>query len=149
MVFPSCRDYELLVYTLPQRYPEIALSSLRLFTTSSGTAIVKGSVVFRAGVELRVFEVLDFTAGRISDYSYNIFWGGELIRWYDPQPHPELPDLAHTFPHHRHEPPNIKHNRRPAPGIGFQSLNLPVLVADCIELGRNLPSQETQANPIS
>nr|MBC8450537.1 hypothetical protein [Chloroflexota bacterium] len=30
---------------------------------------------------------------------------------YDPQPHPENPDLASTFPHHHHEPPDIKHNR--------------------------------------
>ena len=54
---------------------------------------------------------------------------------YDPQPHPENPDLASTFPHHHHEPPDIKHNRRPAPGISFQAPNLPTLIADCIALG--------------
>ncbi len=47
----------------------------------------------------------------------------------------EDPDLASTFPHHRHEPPDIKHNRRPAPGISFQSPNLPTLIADCAALG--------------
>ena len=35
------------------------------------------------------------------DYHYAVFQGEERIRWYDPQPHPELPELACTFPHHR------------------------------------------------
>jgi hypothetical protein len=47
----------------------------------------------------------------------------------------ENPALADTFPHHRHEPPDIKHNRLPAPGIGFDTPNLPTLIADCIALG--------------
>lgn len=119
--FPSRQDYELLIYTLPQKYPEIIFSSLRLFTTSRGTAMVKGSIRFRTGLELRVFETLDFVAGRISDYTYDVFRGEEAVRWYDPQPHPENPELASTFPHHLHEPPDtsigsvqrIKHNRRP------------------------------------
>ena len=136
--FPSRQDYELLIYTLPQKYPEIIFSSLHLFTTSCGTATVKGSVHFRTGLELRVFETLDFVAGRISDYTYDVFRGEEAVRWYDPQPHPENPELASTFPHHRHEPPDIKHNRKPAPGISYQSPNLPMLITDCIALGETL-----------
>lgn len=58
--------------------------------------------------------------------------------WYDPEPHPENPDLAKTFPHHLHEPPDIKHNRQPAPGISFDSPNLPTLIEDCIALGDSL-----------
>jgi len=58
--FPSRQDYELLVYTLPQRYPEIVFSSVRLYTTSRGTATVTGSVRFRGGLELRVFEIVEF-----------------------------------------------------------------------------------------
>ena len=30
------------------------------------------------------------------------------------QSHSEVPELASTFPHHQHEPPDIKHNRKPA-----------------------------------
>ena len=140
-VFPSCQDYELLIYTLPQRYPQIVFSSLRLFTTSSGTAIVRGIVRFRSGLELHVFETLDFVAGRISNYTYRVFRGEKALRWYDPQPHAEDPELATTFPHHRHEPPDIKHNRKPAPGIRFQAPNLPALIADCIALGDALPAE--------
>jgi len=139
--FPSRQDYELLIYTLPQRYPEITFSSLHLFTTSSGSATVKGSVRFRTGLELRVFETLDFVAGRISDYSYDVFRGEEPVRWYDPQPHSEIPELASTFPHHLHEPPDIKRNRKPAPGISFQAPNLPTLIADCIALGDSVTTE--------
>jgi len=71
-----------------------------------------------------------------TDYSYTVLRGEERVRWYDPQPHPENPALASTFPHHRHEPPNIKDNRRPAPGISFTARNLPTLISDCIELGK-------------
>lgn len=60
---------------------------------------------------------------------------GEKIRWYDPQPHPENPALAVTFPHHRHDPPDIKYNRVPASGIGFDAPNLPQVIAECMALG--------------
>jgi len=94
--------YEHLIYTLPQQYPEVVSSSLHLFTTAATTGLVKGSVWFHNGLELRVRE------------------------------------LASTFPHHRHEPPDIKHNRKPAPGISYQSPNLPTLITDCIALGETL-----------
>jgi hypothetical protein len=134
MRFPSQSDYELLIYTLAQTYPEVLSSSLRLYTTSRGTALVKGSVHFHNGLELRVSETIDFVAGQISDYGYTVFRGEERVRWYDPQPHADVPELTLTFPHHYHEPPDIKRNRRPAPGIGFQSPNLPTLIADCVAL---------------
>lgn len=148
--FPSFQKYEWLIYTLQQRYPEIRASSIHIYTTSQGTALVKGSIHFQNGLELHMFEVIDFIAGRISDYSYDVFRSEECIRWYDPQPHPENPDLAETFPHHLHDPPDpstgsgqsIKHNRKPAFGITFDTPNLPTLIADCIGLGNALPSSE-------
>lgn len=48
--------------------------------------------------------------------------------------HPNDPTLAATFPHHKHEPPDIKHNRSPAPSISFDSPNLPKLIAEIGEL---------------
>jgi hypothetical protein len=42
-----------------------------------------------------------------------------------------------TFPHHLHEPPDIKHNRKPAPGISFTVPNFPTLIADCAALGES------------
>ena len=75
-------------------------------------------------------EVIDFASSELLDYSYTVYRGGERLLWYDPQPHPNDPTLAATFPHHKHEPPDIKHNRRPAPGISFDSPNLPKLIAE-------------------
>ena len=46
--------------------------------------------------------------------------------------YPNRPELAATFPHHYHEEPGIKLNRRPAPGISFEAPNLPALVEVCI-----------------
>ncbi len=144
----SRADYETLLYTLTERYPEVSSSTLRLYTNSATTAFVRGGVLFHNGLELKVFEYLDLTDGEILDYSYAVLRGEEKIRWYDPQPHPDNPELASTFPHHRHEPPDttvpatersgIKHNRKSAPGISFQAPNLPALIADCIELGKAL-----------
>ena len=137
----SRADYESLLYSLTERHPEVASSSLRLYTNSATTAFVRGSVHFHNGLELRVFEYLDLTDGELLDYNYTVLRGEDRVRWYDAQPHPELPELASTFPHHRHEPPDIKRNRRPAPGITFHATNLPALIADCIELGKMLDAR--------
>jgi len=37
--------------------------------------------------------------------------------------------LTDSYPHHYHERPDLKHNRRPAPGIGFTEPNLPTLIS--------------------
>lgn len=137
MPFPSYAEYEVLIYGLAERYPEqIKSSTLRLFTTSAHTAQVEGEIEFSNGLRLSVREFIDFIPEQILDYSYTVFRGDEKIRWYDPQPHSENPALASTFPHHRHEPPDIKHNRKPAPGISFHASNLPTLIRDCVELGK-------------
>ncbi len=136
-------EYERQLYTLSQSYSEIKSSSLHFFTTSKSTEMVKGSLWFHNGLELRVQELVDFSDGEILDYSYDVFHDKECIRWYDAQPHPEVSELASTFPHHLHDPPDIKHNRKPAPGITFQSPNLPTLITDCITLGERLSCQKT------
>jgi len=131
--------YEHQLYTLSDQYPAIAVTSLRLYTNSITIALVRGSVHFHSGLELRVFEYLDLSDGELLDYSYTVWYQGTRLRWYDAQPHPENPALAETFPHHCHEPPDIKHNRCPAPGITFQVPNLPALIADCIDIEKHLP----------
>lgn len=130
MPFPSRSEYERLVYGLIDFFPDVVVSSLRLYSTSALTAIVEGEITLRNGLLLRVLEVLDFKAGRIRNYSYAVYRNNLKIRWYDPQPHPENPALATTFPHHFHEEPDIKRNRLPAPGISFEQPNLAVLIAD-------------------
>jgi hypothetical protein len=139
MAFPPRREYEQYIYSLPGTQAQIVSSSLHLYTNSPTTGFVRGSVWFRNGLELRVFEYLDFSDGELLDYRYAVLRGEDPVRWYDAQPHPEIPALASTFPHHRHDPPDIKHNRQPAPGISFQAPNLPTLIADCLALGQSLP----------
>ncbi|MFZ5819060.1 MAG: toxin-antitoxin system TumE family protein [Chloroflexota bacterium] len=129
-------SYETLLYTLVEQFVEVRTSTLRLYPTAKTTAIVRGSVFFKNDLELRVFEYLDLSDGEILDYSYTIYRGEKKIRWYDPQPHPENRDLASTFPHHFHEEPSIKQNRKPAPGISFDSPNLPALIKACAKLGK-------------
>jgi hypothetical protein len=138
MSFPSRPEYESLIYGLLDAYPEVIGSTLRLYSTSALTAIVEGQVQLVNGLKLRVIEALDFKTGHIQRYSYTVFRADEKVRWYDSEPHSEEPSLASTFPHHLHEPPDIKHNRKPAPGISFQAPNLPTLIADCITLGTSL-----------
>lgn len=137
----SFADYTAFLYSLPQHYPAVATSTLQIYKQSASTAFVRGSIYLHGGLELQVFEYLDTIDGQVLEYSYTMLHGGDRIRWYDPQPHPELPELASTFPHHLHEPPDIKHNRRPAPGLGFSTSNIHILIADCVELGKSRSEQ--------
>lgn len=130
----SRAEYEHVLYSLPERSPEVTHSTLRLYSNSATTAFVRGSVYFRSGLELRVFEYVDLTDGELLNYSYTVYRGGEKVRWYDPQPHPEDPNLTDNFPHHCHTPPDIRHNRAPAQGLAFDTRNLPVVLAECAEL---------------
>ena len=138
MSFSSRAEYERLIYGLSDEHAQIFDSTLRLYSTSALTAIVEGTIHLRSGLAIRVVKALDFKVGRIRHYSYTVFRGDEKIRWYDSQPHPEIPELASTFPHHYHELPNIKRNRHPSPGIHFEASNLARLIADCITLGDTL-----------
>ena len=147
MTLPPRPEYERLVYGLLNVYPEVVGSTLRLYSTSAFTAIVEGRVILSNELVLRIVEALDFKVGQIRHYSYTVFRGDERIRWYDSQPHSENAALAETFPHHLHDLPDIKHNRKPAPGIGFTAPNLPTLIADCVALGTSLPLTPAPSSP--
>jgi hypothetical protein len=134
MAFPSRAEYEVLIYSLQDAHPEVIRSTLRLYSVSALSSIVEGEVWLNNGLRLRILEVVDFKEGRLRQYSYTVYRDEEKVRWYDPQPHPDNPDLAATFPHHFHEPPDIKHNRQPAPGLSFTTPNLPTLIKDCSAL---------------
>ncbi len=137
MPFPARPAYEILIYSIPERYPEqVRHSTLRLYSTSALTARLEGSIGLFNGLEIRVREFIDFKIGKILDYSYAIYRGNEKIRWYDPQPHPEETALVETFPHHYHEEPGIKRHRLPAYGIGFYAPNLDQLIADGMRLSK-------------
>lgn len=61
-------------------------------------------------------------------YFYQLTYKGEPLWWYDPMPHPHIPELQSTHPHHKHIPPDIKRHRVPAPELSFIEPNLPYLI---------------------
>ncbi|MDL1896916.1 hypothetical protein FBQ82_11605 [Anaerolineae bacterium CFX7] len=139
MPFPSRTEYEALVYGITTEFSDVIVSStLRIYSTAALSSNVEGQVDFANGLILEVWEVIDFRNERFVDYSYDVSYQGEKIRYYDPQPHPEIESLQATFPHHQHNPPNIKQNRQPAPGISFDTPNLHTLIRDCVALGESL-----------
>jgi hypothetical protein len=129
-MLPSRQEYENLIYTLPDAYSSIKVSTLRLIPTGAKAGRLVGTVTFGKGIELRVFEAIDLDVGEILDYGYTVYRGEEKEYWYDPQEHPDDPSLASTYPHHKHIHPNIKRNRVPAPNISFTEPNLPFLIEE-------------------
>ncbi len=126
----SVQNYSRYVYSLQERHPHIQQLRLSLYTTGTTDGILRGEIRFLGDIILYVMEIIDFADGVLETYSYTIKRGQEVLYWYDPQPHPEDPSLASTFPHHKHIPPNIKHNRIPAPGLSFEHPNLDLLVEE-------------------
>lgn len=128
-------DYELFIYSLQQQFSEIENSTLVLVRRGASLARVTGVIEFAHGFRLVVRERLLFRQipGVLDEYGYEIWRGEEKLAWYDPQPHPDEPMLKSTFPHHKHVPPNIKHNRIPAP-MSFTRPNLPSLIQEINEL---------------
>ena len=141
MPIPDLQGYGALIYSLQERYPSIQHSTLILATIGPTLARLEGQISFDGGTVLDVWELIDFADRRIRNYSYEIYQAGEKIAWYDTFEHPHVPELASTYPHHKHIPPDIKHNRIPAPGISFERPNLPALIEE-IERGI-LPSSSS------
>jgi len=79
---------------------------------------------------LRSRQELDFQARLITSYGYEVYREEKRLYWYDDFPHPNDETLATTYPHHRHSPPGIKHNRVPAPEMSFTRPNLPAIVRE-------------------
>lgn len=125
----SLSSYSAFVTTLFSRQT-VLQSSVAVWSDSRYTATVKGEVLFSNGCLLRVLENLDFEDQLIMSYSYEVLRGDDQLYWYDRFPHPNDSNLASTFPHHKHVPPDIKHNRIPAPEIGFEHPNLPFIIAE-------------------
>jgi hypothetical protein len=128
-------DYELFLYTLPERYSAIRRSTLVLVRRGSTLARVEGELFFDNHVRLVARERLlaNRLPARIDAYGYEVWGGSEKQYWYDSQPHPDVPLLQSTHPHHKHVPPDIKHNRIPAPNMSFTQPNLPALVEEVIQ----------------
>lgn len=130
--FRSLAEYEAFVYTLAQHYSAVQRATLVVVRRGATVAVVRGEVEFRQGIRLVVREKLSFAqaVGEIESYGYEVWQNQELLYWYDPQPHPNIPELQTSHPHHKHVPPDIKHNRIPAPELSFTQPNLPFLIAE-------------------
>ena len=130
MSLSDFQTYSEIIYSLQERYASIQRSTLVLATIGTTLAKLEGQVTFKGDVVLDVWELVDFEAKRIRNYSYEIYRAGEKITWYDPFEHPHVPELAKTFPHHKHIQPDIKRHRVPAPEISFERPNLPSLIEE-------------------
>ena len=125
----SLSDYSRFVAELMNR-ASIVRSTVIVWSDSPFTGIAEGEVFFSNGIRLRMREELDFDAALIASYGYEIYRGVERLFWYDDFPHPEDASLASTFPHHKHVPPDIRHNRIPAPNMSFSRPNLRGVISE-------------------
>ncbi len=143
-------DYELFIYTLAENFPAIRRSTLRFIRRGTTLARVVGELYFEKGLRLvaRQRIVFDRLPAVIDEYGYEVWQSEEKMYWYDSQPHPSHPNLQNTHPHHKHVPPNIKHNRIPAPRMSFNQPNLPALIREVEQLVKKLadePKSEKQS----
>ena len=129
----SLTAYSRLIAELLDR-PAVQRSTVAVWSASPYTGIAEGEVFFSHGFRLRLREELDFDAGLITAYGYEVYESEERLYWYDDFPHPHDPVLAATFPHHKHVPPDMKRNRVPAPEMSFTSPNLPRLIREIEEI---------------
>jgi Family of unknown function (DUF6516) len=122
-------NYSAFVYAIAERHQFVTSSTLALAPIGATLAKLEGCIDCQGGIHLEVWELIDFATRRIRSYSYEVY-RGEKVCWYDSWEHPEIPNLASTFPHHKHIPPNLRDNRVPAPGISFEAPNLDVVLND-------------------
>jgi hypothetical protein len=141
--FRAPEDYELFLYTLVEQFPEVRSSTVVFIRRGSTLARVAGELSFKHDIRLIIRErILYHRLPIVLDwYGYEVWQGEEKLYWYDSQPHPDNPELASTHPHHKHIPPDIKHNRIPAPKVSFTRPNLPVLIQEIEELIKKLENE--------
>ncbi len=128
----TLEDYELFLYTLPERFKSIGQTTVTLVRRGATLARVAGEINFDGGFRVKVVErILTHRSPAVIDaYGYEIWRGMEKVCWYDCQPHPDEPSLQSTHPHHKHVPPDIKHHRLPALQMSFTEPNIPTLIAE-------------------
>jgi hypothetical protein len=129
----SLDNYSRLISELLNR-DDVEKTTITVWSNSPYSGTAEGEVFFKDGIRLRMREELDFDAGLITSYDYEIYKNETRLYWYDDFPHPNDLSLASTFPHHKHIPPNIKRNRIPAPNISFNHPNLPFLLQEIDEI---------------
>lgn len=144
--------YSLFLSRIPAEYPDVLRSTVRYIPRGTWFGRANGLILFRNDLVLCVQEFLNFELQVIEGYGYEVsrskldadelpeseeycrasFPNKEKRWWYDSFPHPNDRSLASTHPHHKHVPPDIKHNRIPAPELTFTMPNLPFLIREVI-----------------
>jgi hypothetical protein len=134
--FQSLRDYEAFIYSLPQQFIGVQRSTLTLIRKGRSFAELVGEIHLAGTYRLTIYELLHWRENALSikSYGYEVWAENEKLYWYDSQPHPHDPSLASTHPHHKHVPPDIKHNRIPAPDLSFTAPNLLFLIQEIEDL---------------
>jgi len=128
--FSSLETYSQAVYALLEESSSVLSHTIRVYPRGATIGVVEGDVLFAQEIVFRVYERVDFALERIVAYSYEVWQAGQQLYWYDPMPHPHIPSLAQNHLHHKHLPPDIKHNRIPAPNLSFGRPNLPFLIRE-------------------
>jgi len=128
----TLEDYELFLYTLTERFPSIRRSTVTCVRRGASLARIMGELFFDHKVRVVIRErILYHRLPVVIDwYGYEVWEGDRKLCWYDSQPHPNDPTLQSTYPHHKHIPPGVKHNRVPAPEMSFSQPNLPPLIKE-------------------
>lgn len=144
----TLEDYELFLYELSDRFPSVRRSTATFIRRGASLARIAGELFFGHEVRLVVRERVIYNRLSVvmDSYGYEIWRGEEKLYWYDSQPHPNDPLLQSTQPHHKHIPPDIKHNRIPAPGMSFTRPNLPSLIR---EIEGMMEEMDQEAKPES
>lgn len=133
----SLSDYSHFMAELLAR-PNVKSSTVAVWSDSPYTGVAEGDVIFTNGLRLRMREEVDFDTGIIISYGYEVYRGQERLYWYDDFPHPHYPAFASTFPHHKHVPPDIRHNRIPATEMSFSRPNLPAVIREIEEIAEDI-----------
>ncbi len=97
-MLPVFDEYCALIAGLPDQFPSIRFSTLKVYTIGPFAAEV-GRLTFDGGYVLDVWELLDLDSRTIRSYSYELNRAGERVWWCDPTEHPGDPTLAATHPH--------------------------------------------------
>lgn len=141
-------DYELFLYTLQDQFESIRSSTVTFVRRGNSLARVSGEVDFDHDIRLVIIERILFNRlpAVIDAYGYEVWRGEEKLYWYDSQPHPDDESLQITHPHHKHIPPDIKHNRVPAPEMSFSAPNIPALIDEIEELIQSIEEGDPHAS---
>lgn len=68
--------------------PTVERSTVSVWSDSPYTGVAEGEVFFSNDIRLRLREELDFYAGLITSYGYEVYRGSQRLYWYDDFPHP-------------------------------------------------------------